>query len=62
MCREEERMPEYRRQKQSTVWHWCRNCSQWPQENFESVYIKPTTGELDRECHAKQESGDCRNY
>jgi hypothetical protein len=55
-------MPEYRRQKGTTVWHWCRNCSRWPQADFESVYMKPTDGELDNECRAKEEAGDCRNY
>jgi hypothetical protein len=55
-------MPEYRRQKRNTVWHWCRNCSKWPLTEFESVYTKPATGELDRECREKEEAGDCRNY
>jgi len=55
-------MPEYRRQKGNTVWHWCRNCSKWPLTEFESVYMKPATGELDRECREKEEAGDCRNY
>ncbi len=55
-------MPEYRRQKESTVWHWCRNCSKWPQKDFESVYTRPTTGEFDPECREKEEAGDCRNY
>jgi hypothetical protein len=57
-----ERMPEYRRRKGSTVWHWCRNCSEWPLTEFESVYTKPVSGELDAECRAKEDVGDCRNY
>jgi hypothetical protein len=55
-------MPEYRRQKGTTVWHWCRNCSKWPLTEFESVYMKPERGELDDECRAKEDAGDCRNY
>jgi hypothetical protein len=55
-------MPEYRRQKGSSVWHWCRNCSKWPLVDFEVVYIKPVGGELDGECREKEDGGDCRNY
>lgn len=55
-------MPEYRRQKGSSVWHWCRNCSKWPLVDFDAVYIKPVGGELDGECREKEDAGDCRNY
>jgi hypothetical protein len=55
-------MPEYRRQKGSGIWHWCRNCSTWPLIEFDAVYTKPVTGGLDDECRAKEDAGDCRNY
>jgi hypothetical protein len=55
-------MPEYRRAKGTTVWHWCRNCKNWPVTEFESVYMRPAEGEMDSECRAKEEAGDCRNY
>ena len=55
-------MPEFRRAKGSTIWHWCRNCTKWPLTDFESVFTKPTAGEMDDECRAKEQAGDCRNY
>ena len=50
---------EYRKRKGSDTWHWCRNCSNWPRENYEVSRIKPTTGELDNECKAKEKAGSC---
>lgn len=51
---------EYRRKKGSDTWHWCRNCSNWPTSNYESQYTRPTTGELDNECKAKEAAKNCR--
>ena len=50
---------EYRRRKDSDAWHWCRNCSNWPTSDYVSQNTKPTTGELDNECKAKQANGEC---
>lgn len=52
-------MPEYRRKKGSDTWHWCRNCSNWPKWDYDSQSSKPTSGELDNECKAKEKAGDC---
>ena len=52
----------YRKRFGSDTWHWCRNCSNWPT----SGYItwtgigRPTVGELDIECLAKEKNGNCR--
>ena len=55
---------EYRKRKHSDTWHWCRNCSNWPTGragvDYDVRYTKPTTGELDNECLAKQSAGNCR--
>lgn len=53
-------MPEYRRIKGSDVWHWCRNCSNWPTSNYDSRRTKPTSGELDNQCRSKEKEGNCR--
>ena len=50
----------YRRLKGSDTWHWCRNCSKWPNSNYDERNSKPTTGELDNECRAKDGAGNCR--
>lgn len=46
-------MREYRKRKDSDTWHWCKNCSNWPTRDYDVRYSKPTTGELDNECRAK---------
>ncbi|MBZ5639204.1 MAG: hypothetical protein LAO51_10695 [Acidobacteriia bacterium] len=52
----------YRRKKGSDTWHWCKNCSNWPTTpgTYEEQYTKPTTGELDNECKAKEQAGTCQ--
>lgn len=52
-------MAEYRKKKGSDTWHWCTNCSNWPTSDYESRQSKPTTGELDNECKAKEDAGNC---
>ena len=54
---------EWRRKHGSDVWHWCRNCSNWPTVygTYDSRTTKPTTGELDNECLAKQKAGTCQS-
>jgi hypothetical protein len=52
---------EYRRKKDSDTWHWCANCSNWPTSNYDVSYHKPTYGELDNECKAKEAAGTCRH-
>lgn len=50
---------EYRKRRGSDTWHWCTNCSNWPTSNYVVSHTKPTTGELDNECRAKQSAGNC---
>ena len=49
----------YRRRKGTDTWHFCRNCSNWPTSNFDEQYSKPTTGEFDNECLAKDRNRTC---
>ena len=55
-------MTKYRRRKGSDTWHWCRNCSNYPTTDYEEVDIstgRPSSGELDNECLAKEKARDC---
>jgi len=49
----------YRRKKGSDTWHWCSKCSNWPTSDYETSYVKPTSGELCNECKAKDREGTC---
>ena len=49
----------YRRRTSNDTWHWCRNCSTWPTNDYEESLSKPTVGELCNECHGKQRAGNC---
>jgi hypothetical protein len=41
----------YRRRWGTDTWHWCLNCSQWPQPlEAEERAAKPLSGELCAEC------------
>jgi len=55
----------YRRRDKSDTWHWCTNCPNWPREKpYEEIEIeegkRPSYGELDNTCRAKERDGDCR--
>jgi hypothetical protein len=49
----------YRRKNGSDTWHFCTNCSKWPTSDYVERDTKPTTGELDNECIAKENNGAC---
>ena len=56
-------MTRYRRRKDRDTWHWCKNCSNYPTEDYVEVSIsiaRPSSGELDNECLAKEKAGTCR--
>jgi len=33
----------YRRETRGSVWHWCRNCPEWPSQDFQQREDKPVT-------------------
>lgn len=49
----------YRRRKGHDTWHWCRNCSAWPGDNYEENSSNVTVGERCNECRAKQMARNC---
>lgn len=51
----------YRKRKDGTdTWHFCRNCTLWPQSNYDEQQSKPTTGELCNQCRSKDAKGECQ--
>lgn len=52
-------MAKYRKKKGSDTWHWCTNCSNWPTSDYDEREGKPSSGELDNECQAKEKAGNC---
>jgi hypothetical protein len=54
-------MRRYRRRRDSDVWHFCSNCTEWPTESYVEQTTRPTSGELDNQCRSKEANGGCRN-
>ena len=52
---------EYRRRRNGDTWHWCSNCSKYPQDNFEKRHTKPITGKFCEECIIRSQNRNCRN-
>ena len=52
--------PNYRKRKGNDTWHFCINCTQWPNANFISRKTNPNDGELCNQCKAKEKAKDCR--
>lgn len=59
-------MPTYVKRAGSDVWHWCKNCTNYPspseidETKVLSGKTRPSTGELDNQCKAKEDNDDCR--
>lgn len=50
----------YRRYTWSDTWHFCMNCTKWPEANYYTSYTKPSYGELCNECRAKAANKNCK--
>ena len=56
----------YRKIHGSDTWHWCTNCEDWPtppgtyEERDLPAGQRPSSGELDDECLAKERGGTCQ--
>jgi hypothetical protein len=53
---------EYRRQKGSQTWHWCRNCASWPSKpgSFDTRSEPPADEDKCTECDAKTGAEKCQ--
>ena len=49
-----------RRKRTSDTWHFFRNCSNWPTSDYVEQESRPSSGEFDNECLAKQQANACR--
>ena len=50
---------QYRRLRNSDTWHFCQNCSNWPDWEYISVYKKPKDGKFCSQCEAKLNNHEC---
>ncbi|MEE8119624.1 MAG: hypothetical protein V3T39_08720 [Gammaproteobacteria bacterium] len=50
----------YRRVKDTTTWHWCFNCSDWPTSNYDEKPYQQLSGEYCKECEHKTTVGECQ--
>lgn len=49
----------YRRHTPDSIWHFCRNCPAWPEENYEERTIEPAREALCSACTARNEQLTC---
>lgn len=49
----------YRRRKEQDTWHFCRNCSNWPTDQYEKMIKKPVDGEICNECESRFRNKEC---
>jgi glycosyltransferase involved in cell wall biosynthesis len=50
----------FRRRRDGETWHFCRNCSSWPTEDYEEQERVPQSGEC-VECRSKWDRGACEH-
>lgn len=51
----------YRQSQNDGIWHFCSNCSRWPQSNYVEMWAQPNNGEICSECDEKEIEGDCHD-
>jgi hypothetical protein len=50
----------YRRRQSEAIWHFCTNCSQWPEKGVvEVTFVSSIAKPLCPECLEKQTRGEC---
>ena len=50
----------YRQKKNSDIWHWCKNCTNYPTSNYEERTSKPHRGDLCTQCLSKEKKKICQ--
>jgi hypothetical protein len=56
----EDAMTTYVQAEDGGIWHWCNNCSHYPQTVAKQVEYRPSWN-LCPECEAKELDGTCRS-
>ncbi len=50
----------YRRRQGEAIWHFCTNCSQWPDKGaVEGTFVRSIAKPLCPECLEKEARGEC---
>ncbi len=49
----------YRRKYGADVWHWCKNCADFPKEDYTIRHYKPSMGSLCEQCQKLEDDGSC---
>jgi hypothetical protein len=52
-------MTPYRTKKGHDLWHFCSNCPDYPQSEFDELEMKPDSGSLCEECKSRESVGTC---
>lgn len=42
------------------MWHFCKNCPNWPFEDFDVRLTKPDDEKIDPECLSRENSNKCK--
>jgi hypothetical protein len=50
----------YRKASACQTWHFCSNCSHWPEDDFEQLTVPPEIAQLCNECKTLREVGNCQ--
>jgi hypothetical protein len=50
---------EHRQHDSSDVWHFCSNCSDWPESDYSREQTKPEGRALCGECQTKDDNDNC---
>ena len=54
-------MNEFRKHMDREVWHWRRNCPEWPNFNYFNICAAKIVRKLCKECERIQSEADCGN-
>jgi len=53
----------YRKKDDKDRWHFCTNCTNWPQDDYDQKELpagqRPSDGELCDQCLGKEKNGTC---
>jgi hypothetical protein len=49
----------YRKASDCQTWHFCTNCSHWPEADYEELAAAPESGELCNQCKTLREERNC---
>ncbi|MBI5137942.1 MAG: hypothetical protein HZA24_11495 [Nitrospirae bacterium] len=51
--------PYRRMRRKADPWHFCVNCSSWPEDHYKGSNLPPANGAFCRECITRHVTGSC---